>query len=304
MIYNNQLYSMNRNYLFIINPISGVGKKHIIPPMIENAKKQLNFNYDILETEYAGHATSIAHKNANKYDVIVAVGGDGTVNEIAQGLVNTNAALGIIPCGSGNGLARHLGYPMNKKKALEKLLQSQIVEIDSIDINNYKSFNVAGIGFDAHIAETFANFGKRGLTSYIKIIFKEFFTYKNKNYKITIDNQQISTQAFMICICNSTQYGNNAYIAPHASINDGYVDICIVKRMPLTLVFYYGFLMMTKKLKNNSNAHQFYKVKSLKVETSEQLSLHVDGDIAITQSPLEIKVLPKSLKAIVCKKDI
>ena len=209
-----------KKIVFIINPISGTVSKSGIPALIEQVLDKEKYSYEIRETEHAGHAEEIAIECKEQgVDVVVAVGGDGTVNEVARGITNSNTALGIIPCGSGNGLARHLMLPMDFKKDIDILNQCEIHDLDYGIINDHAFFCTCGMGFDAFISMKFAEAGKRGLTTYVENVLKEGLNYKPETYRIEDENGTIINRAFLISCANASQYGNNAYIAPHASMH-------------------------------------------------------------------------------------
>ena len=215
---------MKRNITFIINPVSGTGNKQELPAMIERVLASAAINYEIIFTKYAGHAEEIATEKAKSgVDIVVAVGGDGTVNEVGRALVDTSTALGIIPCGSGNGLARHLGISLIPKKAIELLIDAVPSIIDYGKINNEILFFCScGVGFDALVSLKFSQANRRGLMSYCNIALRENFNYKPETYHlITDEGAELIDKAFVIACGNAAQYGNDAFIAPHASIQDG-----------------------------------------------------------------------------------
>ena len=197
-----------RKITFIINPISGTKKKKEIPGLIHTILKDSDWEFEIVNTRYAGHATEIATEKAQQgVDVVVAVGGDGTVNEVASALVHTNTALGIIPCGSGNGLARHLGVPMSRLKAIELFLNGGIQQMDYGIINGKQLFFCScGVGFDALVSWEFAHAGKRGLMTYCSIALKENFKYKPETYTLKTDTGEgLTNKAFVIACGNAAQ---------------------------------------------------------------------------------------------------
>ncbi|MCK6649852.1 MAG: YegS/Rv2252/BmrU family lipid kinase, partial [Bacteroidia bacterium] len=211
---------------FIVNPVSGIGRQKVIEKLIDQLLDRTLFEYEIQYTKAAKHATELAKDAAlRNFDIVVAVGGDGSVNETAKGLIGTKTAMAIIPAGSGNGLARHLKIPIDIKKAMEVINMGVISTVDSIRFNDETFVNVAGIGFDAHIGWEFAKFGKRGFSSYLKVIMREFPKYKARKYELEIDGKTIYPEAFLISFANGSQWGNNAYIAPTADISDGIMDI-------------------------------------------------------------------------------
>lgn len=284
--------------LFIINPISGKDEKTNIDNIISDYIDKDKFEISFVFTEYGKHASSLAkHAVKDGYDIVVAVGGDGTVNEVASSLINTDVKFGIIPSGSGNGLARFLKLPLNVKKAVEIINCSNFTQIDTIKVNNYYCVNVAGVGFDAHISNLFANYGKRGLQSYVKLIIREFFKYKEKLYKILIDNRVGEKQAFVISFANSSQFGNDAHIAPLAEIDDGLIDICILRKFPAWKSLFMAVRLFTKSI-HKSKYYQLIKTNELEIINSETLHAHIDGDPFTFNSNVKIKILAKSLNVI------
>ena len=190
---------------FIINPISGTQSKHEIPDLIDRMMDKERFECKVCITEYAGHAAELAKACAAQGDdIVVAVGGDGTVNEVARSLVHTKTALGIIPCGSGNGLARHLCIPMDIRKALDIINQAQIVDFDYGVINDLPFFCTCGMGFDAFISLKFAEAGKRGPITYVENVLKEGLKYKPETYEIIDDNGTTKYKAFLIACANAS----------------------------------------------------------------------------------------------------
>jgi diacylglycerol kinase (ATP) len=209
-------------FLFIINPISGTTRKHNITEMIFNTLKVDRETIKIVLTRYAGHAKEIAKEAAAQgIPNIISVGGDGTMNEIACSLLHTSSNLGIIPLGSGNGLARHLGIPLNTQKAIDLLNDFEIKNIDSGAINSIPFFCTAGIGLDAHVTKMFDELPTRGLKTYIKAFIKKVYTYKGDLLRIRVnDGTEIKGTFLISTFANANQYGNNAFIAPTASLSD------------------------------------------------------------------------------------
>jgi diacylglycerol kinase (ATP) len=222
------------NILFIINPISGGKDKLKIPGLIDANLDRSKFNANYSFTEYIGHASEIAEEAASKnFDIIVAVGGDGTINEIGTKVMQQNKILGILPFGSGNGLSRFLKIPMNTTQAIKVINDCKVRVIDTAKFNDKCFFNMAGMGFDAHISSVFAGNKSRGLSGYLKLGFKEMLDYKPQTYHIHIDGKEYIRKAFVVSVANSSQYGNNAHIAPNASITDGLLDVCIIKEFTI-----------------------------------------------------------------------
>ncbi|MBL7884383.1 MAG: YegS/Rv2252/BmrU family lipid kinase [Bacteroidia bacterium] len=290
--------STKQKICFIVNPISGIGKQKVIDTLIETYLDKLKFDYTIAYTNAPKHATQLAKEYANKgYQIVVAVGGDGSVNEIAKGLAHTNTAMAILPAGSGNGLARHLNIPIDLKKAIQLINTATIITIDTISFNKEQFVNVAGIGFDAHIGWEFANYGKRGFSSYLKIIMREFPKYKARNYELIIDGKKIYQEAFLISFANGSQWGNNAHIAPTADIADGIMDIAILKNFKFMSVLSIGYRLFKKTLDQSSHL-EIIKAKSVTVHQPSTIA-HIDGEPIEIGNAIEIKVNPLALKVLI-----
>lgn len=283
------------NVLFIINKKSGT-RYVSLEDDIAGWGRVNAIKYEIEFTQYPKHATEIARQQAAGFDVIVAVGGDGTINEVAQGLTHTSSALGIIPCGSGNGLARHLKISLQPAKAL-KQLSSGTQLIDTLLVNGHFSVNLAGIGFDGHIAHLFGKSGKRGFSSYAKIVFQEFFNYQENEYQLEIDGEKSSHKLLMLSIANSGQFGNNAVIAPQASMCDSLLDICLVKKIPVYQTPVFACQLFSEKA-HRSPFVKIKKAKSLKIKSASPLPLHVDGEPREINTDFEVSILPQSLRVI------
>jgi diacylglycerol kinase (ATP) len=284
---------------FIINPRSGRNNKKDIPRLIN---EQLNLNiYEplIWFTEARAHATELAVKALNDgIKKIIAVGGDGTINEIAGKLLNTDAALGIIPCGSGNGLARHLKIPLDTVAAIRLLNKSRIMKMDSGNVNGKAFFCTSGIGFDAHIGKLFADKVKRGFQTYITTTISEFFNYVPVVYRLLINGERSETKAFFITFANTSQYGNDAFICPDADVEDGFLDVCILRPFPKYAVIDIGRRLFSKSIQGSKYMERI-KVKELIIETDHETIMHLDGEPFIAGKRLEIKVVPSSLNIMV-----
>jgi YegS/Rv2252/BmrU family lipid kinase len=275
---------------FIINPISGTGKQKGIEKYINKYIK----DFEIVHTKKSGDATIIS-KNAAKenIDVVVAVGGDGTVNECLKGLVNTNTALGIIPCGSGNGFAYHVGMQSNIEKAVKQLNNSRIEIIDSCTANGFPFVNVSGIGFDAHIADLFLTLKFRGVFSYAKLIISEL-SYKAKEYSIFYNNIERKVKAYMIDFANASQFGNNAKISPMSDFQDGLIDFVIVNNFPKWKIPIIIFMLLTGRLHLSKHV-EIIQCEKMTIK-SENTNLHLDGEPIKLSNPVVVTILPKSLK--------
>lgn len=279
--------------LYIINPISGKGKKQRIARMLEAKGCKIAF------TEYAGHAELLAREATE--DVVVAVGGDGTVNEVARGIVGTDKILGIIPCGSGDGLARHLGLSHNIERAFQTIEGGEWKTMDAAEVNGRLFFSVCGVGFDAVVSERFAKSGKRGLVSYIRQGLKSWLDYAPEKYTIEIDGKELNTEALFITIGNSNQWGNNAKITPLADCCDGVLDITVVDKFNALELPWLAYRLMTGSVHKSRKVH-CYKGKSIRITRQSEGAAHADGDWFIAPKVLDIKILPSALKVIVAKR--
>lgn len=279
----------------IINPISGVKSK---VGVVEALKKYLNpdFEYIVNFTERSNHATELS-KDASEagFDAVVAVGGDGTVNEVAKGLINTNTALGVIPMGSGNGFARHMKIPLNLKKSIEAINTFNTELIDTATVNEEPFISTVGLGFDALVGKKFADFGKRGLLSYMQVTTAEFMSFESSQYKLYIDGEKINTKAFLINFANVGQYGNNAWIAPNASVKDGKLNVCLIEPFPAHLVPDIIFKLFNKQLEK-SKYYRTFLAEEIKVEAPKLY--HIDGEPRSSEKDIEIKIVPSSIKVI------
>jgi diacylglycerol kinase (ATP) len=284
------------NILFIINPISGGKRKIKLPSIIDKYLDKAQYNPTYTFTEYVGHAAEIAGEAEKKdIDVIIAVGGDGTINEVAGKMVNSNKVFGVIPFGSGNGLARFLNIPLKPEKAIALINKGNHQLIDTAELNGRRFFNMAGMGFDAHLSAVFAGNKKRGLKSYVELGFKEITTYKAKPYRIEIDGQTYNKEAFAISIANSSQYGNNVYISPKSSLTDGYLDICIIHPISLVKLPVLAYQMIAAKT-HKSSLVEIIRGKQIRIEREANDAVHLDGEPFEMGKELNIIIFPSSLK--------
>jgi len=289
---------LERKALFIINPISGGKKKDGVPELIEKHLDTNLFKPVIVFSDGVSHARQIAKEAVDKFDLVVAVGGDGTVNEVASAIVGSNTTLGIVPFGSGNGLARFLHIPMDTQKAIEMLGKGKAMAIDSGKLNGQPFFNMAGMGFDAHISEVFSHTKKRGFVTYIKSSIKEVINYKPQIYNLNIDGKDYEREAFMLSFANSSQYGNDAHISPNASVQDGLLDVCVIKPFPLWRFFEMGIRMMLKAT-DKTKYVEIIRGQHIFVKRDNPGPLHLDGEPQMAGTDAEIVLVPHSLKVIV-----
>ena len=290
---------MKKKAVFIINLISGTADKAAIPGLIDQYLDKTQFEYEIAVTQYAGHASEIAAKAKDDgVDVVVAIGGDGTVNEVARAIVHSSTALGIIPCGSGNGLARHLLLPLNVRKAIEVINRCEIRQLDYGIINDYPFFCTCGMGFDAFVSMKFAEAGKRGPITYVENVLREGLKYKPETYTIEDDNGTLQYKAFLISCANASQYGNNAYIAPQASMSDGLMDVIIMEPFDVFEAPQISIEMFSKTLDKNSKIKTF-RTRHLHIRRDKPGVIHYDGDPVMTGADIDVELKPKGINIIV-----
>lgn len=287
-----------KKILFVINPISGGKKKTVFNKTVLEVLDLEKFHPSFQLTTGPNHAYEIGLQAvAEKYDAVVAVGGDGTINELGAALMGTGVPMGIIPEGSGNGLALYLGIPINETAALRRINRFDVQAVDAGIINDRPFFNVAGLGFDASVSDRFANDTQRGPIGYLRSVINVLANYKPSKYTLRIDGETLEREAFMISVANSPQFGNNAYIAPHASVNDGILDVCIVKKFPL-----YFLPMMVFHLFNRSvDQSEYVEIipgKEIFIERKDSGPVHVDGEPLSMEGNLSVSVKPNSLKII------
>lgn len=293
--------SDSNEVLFIINRYSGTKYRNELQEKIEVLGRRTNIICVIQFTREPGHATELARQAIEKkYRMVFAVGGDGTVNEVAKGLLHSNIPLGIIPVGSGNGLARHLQIPLNLEKALRLVNQEKTMTIDTFTVNDRFSTNVSGIGFDGHIAGLFGQNGKRGLLNYIKLVVAHFGKFKEFEYELIIDKVHSKNKAFIISCANSSQFGNNAIIAPHASLSDQMLDLCFVNKMALIPALSFA-IQLFKGTIHKSKYVLIKKTSELELRTNVPIPYHIDGEAAGSSSHFIVRINPASLLVAVPK---
>lgn len=282
----------------IINPHSGTEEKSNLEKLIKEHLNSHDFPYEIVYTSGPKDATRLSKEAAqNGYDLVIAVGGDGTVNEVSKGLIGSDTALGIIPAGSGNGFARHLKIPTEPLKAIENIQNFNLEAIDTVRINDEYFLGVAGIGFDAHIAWKFAESKQRGLASYALLVFKEYPFYSSRTFDFLVDGEPLQRTALIVSFAKSSQYGNNFYIAPQAKANDGLIYLIFLKQPP----FYAIPSLITQAKKGTIDKSSYYEsIPCKKIEIlGRPLYAHLDGEPVYFPQGLVIEILPKTLKAIV-----
>lgn len=280
--------------LFIINPFSGTDSKSQIATHLEAA------GYKVVYTQYQGHAEEIARQASER--TIIAVGGDGTVNEVARGIYGTDKILGIIPCGSGDGLALHLGISRKFEKALDTVLNGKVHSLDAGMINGRMFFSVCGVGFDAMVSERFARSEKRGLIGYVELGMEIWREFQPEKYSITIDDKTWENHAALITVANSSQWGNGAKIAPLADISDGLLDVTIADMFTSVEMPALACLLMTGHLDMSHRIH-CHKGRDIRISRKASGPAHADGDWFEAGTEIEIHVIPRALNVLVPDKD-
>lgn len=288
---------------FIVNPISGIGKQKKIEALIEENLDLKRFDFEVHYTSGPKDAIAISRAAAKeKVPIIVAVGGDGSVNEVAQGMIGSHSMLAVIPTGSGNGFARHFNIPIHPKKAIEVLNKHRTCWVDTVKINQSSYLGVAGIGFDADVSHAFSTSTHRGVLGYLKAIFSELVSYQPKEYELIIDGTMQTKKAFLISLANTKQYGNNAYIAPHASSDDGLLDVTILKEFPPHATPKIVYDLFNKTI---SDSKYIETIRCQEVIIKHPLRyLHMDGEPVKFEDDVYIRVLPSSLKIVIPKKEV
>ncbi|MBQ9073756.1 MAG: diacylglycerol kinase family lipid kinase [Muribaculaceae bacterium] len=293
-----------RKLLLIINPISGTDNKEKIEPLVRKYLEPLGYKILVDYTCAHGDATRLAHWAVdNGYFGVIAAGGDGTVNETAIALCDTDTALAIIPCGSGNGLARHLGIPIGITDSIKIISEGHILACDYGSVNRRPFFCTFGVGFDAAVSETFAKQRRRGKFSYLKSAISEYVNYTPQVYTISANCHILTEKAFLIACCNASQYGNNAYIAPEASITDGLLDITIIHAgSPLDTAFV-GVDLFTGYINSNTLIHSF-RAPAAVIYRSAEGPVHLDGEPITMGDVMSIKCHHESLKIFTPKNQV
>lgn len=291
-----------KNIAFIVNPISGTKAKNRVTKLIRELLDPQLFSPTVVVTEYAGHATQLAQQFALEgYYAVIAVGGDGTVNEVANGLVGTNTALGIVPNGSGNGFARHLDISTRMNRAIEMLNSSEVISVDYGMVNDKKFFSTCGVGFDALVAVQFNEGKSRGLKTYVQNTLQSLFNYKPETYHILGEDLDVTTEAFLITFANAGQWGYDAYIAPKASVQDGLMDIAIVNKFPLSAAPKLALNLFTHNIDENFYMNTV-RSKAITLVRENAGAIHIDGDPFEMPTELTIKIVEDGLKVLVKKR--
>jgi len=295
-----------KNIAFIINPISGAKEtqnaKKKLPKLIMQTLDMEQWLPNIVFTEYAGHATELAYQYARMgFDAVVAVGGDGTVNEVARGLKGSKTAMGVIPMGSGNGFARHLNIPIRPQKALEMINHSEPISVDYGLANGHLFVSTCGTGFDAVIADHFAGSNKRGFMTYLRNILKDVFSYTSQTYHIVGDGLDVTHKAFLITFANANQWGYEAIIAPRASVQDGKMDIMIMSSNAILGSASLALRLFAGNI-DNSYFMDTLRAREITLEREEKAPFHIDGDPVEMEKDIHIRIVEDGLRVLVEKR--
>jgi diacylglycerol kinase (ATP) len=291
---------MKQKIRFIINPISGIGKKGNIPRLIEAYLDHSKFEFDIAITEYRKHAKALAYQSSlDGFDIVCAVGGDGSVHEVGTALVGTNTRLAIIPAGSGNGLARHLNIPLNLKKAIQCINANYSIQMDTVLVNDKPFLGTGGFGFDAWIARKFDEHHARGFATYIKLVCKEYFKYSPKNISIDTDGVSRNVSVVLCTIANASEFGNGFCVSPKSSVTDGTLELCILRPFSVWSAPSIAFRFF-KKTAHRSRFTEIIPFQKARLVLQDQIA-HYDGEPFDVRQELNVEVVPKSLYILVGK---
>lgn len=290
-----------KNIAFIVNPISGTKSKNRLAKQIRESLDLQQFAPTVVVTEYAGHATQLAQQFAlQDYYAVVAVGGDGTINEVASGLIGSQTALGIVPNGSGNGFARHLDISTRMNRAVEMLNNSEPIQVDYGMVNDKPFFSTCGVGFDAVVAANFSD-TERGLKGYMQTILKDLFQYKPERYHIEGEGIDLTTTAFLVNFANASQWGYDAYIAPKASVQDGWLDIAVVSEFPMVIAAGLALRLFTKTIDEMVHMNML-RAKELTLTREDEGIMQIDGTPVMMPATLHVKIVEDGLKVLVKKR--
>ena len=297
---------MKRKLIYIVNPISGTRNKSSLQEIIKAKTVAAGFDFAVYPSVESGDYSFLIPiiKEEHFTDVVIA-GGDGTINQVVNSLRKLKLQFGIIPCGSGNGLAFSAGIPKNVERALQIVFKGKSQYCDAFLINEAFACMLCGLGFDAQVAYDFANDPKRGLTTYVKKTVSNFFTAKTYSFILSANGKQIKTEALFISIANSNQFGNNFTIAPKARLNDGLLDIVVMAKQNKLLALLQafrqvgGYNRLQKFEVINENASVIYfQTDKIKIDNPQLAPMHIDGDPAETKKKLSIEILKDSFRLI------
>ena len=293
--------SARKSILFIINPKAGVDRVKAIKDAIEHTLDHSLFDIRYAYTEYPKHGIALARNAATEgIDIVVSVGGDGSLNDVVTGLYGSNTILGIIPKGSGNGLARSAGIPLKLEKALQVINGMNVQALDIGKANDHYFISNAGVGFDALITKAFEGNNERGFKTYVGLIVRHFRKFEPQEWVINIDGQEIREKAFMITIANAPQLGYNFFIAPQAKLNDGLLDVVIIRKHPAFLTPVIGMQAFMGAIQQ-SRYVQHFSGRHIRISNPVNEMMQVDGDALSLNygQSIDISILPQAIKVIV-----
>jgi diacylglycerol kinase (ATP) len=294
----------NRKFLVFINPISGAKNKVAAQKIVEEQLTKNKFAYEILPTQKDANYNYLNEKiEQDKITDVIICGGDGSVNQIGAYLTKSKVNIGIIPLGSGNGLAFTAGISANASKAMDIIIKGKLQKIDAFYINQHFSCHLIGVGFDAEVAHQFAVHPSRGGAIYVKLVIKNYFKAKPYPFQIKIADKIINTQAFFVCVANSNQFGNKIKIAPKASLSDGLLDVVVVNKTNKLDVFFKMmrqlFLGQVKNVDDKRRVVQYYQTKDIEIINNAKAPLHIDGEPFDTEKNIKIKIIENALNLLV-----
>ena len=291
---------MKQKIRFIINPISGIGKKGDIPRLIKSTLDTSKFEFDIKETEYRQHAKTLAHEaSLEGFDIVCAVGGDGSVHEVGTALIGTKTKLAILPTGSGNGLARHLHISRDIVKAIQCINDNYCIKMDTVLVNDQPFIGVGGYGFDALIAKKFDEHHARGFASYIKLVMREYFKFTPKNISFEMNGVTRNVSAVLFTIANASEFGNGFCVSPNSSITDGQLELCILRPFSVWASPSLAFRFF-RKTADKSRFTEIIPFKKARIHLLDSIA-HYDGEPFDVRKELNVEVVPESLHILVGK---
>lgn len=293
---------MTRKIIYLINPISGTSKKDKIRELVEKVTAAKGIEYRVFDTNPTGNYEFLRdHIVKEKFTDVVILGGDGTVNQITGALRDTGVQFGIIPVGSGNGLARAAGIPTSMKAAIDLIFNGTAEQVDAFSVNGEYACMLSGMGFDAQVAHEFAQKTTRGLFTYTQQSIIQFFKANPYQFEIVLDHFSFFTDAFFISIANSNQFGNNAIIAPQASLSDGLLDIVIVQKMNKAKLPF----AILRQMRGNNKVQQlvedmssknilYFQTPSLRINNPKHAPLHIDGEPRDAVESIQVEIIPQA----------
>lgn len=286
---------------FIANPFSGNTIAKQLHQLVEERFDFALYESEVSFTNYSGHATELAAEAVKKkFDIVVAVGGDGSVNEVAKGLIGTNTKLGIVPAGSGNGLSMHLGIGRDPKKALEYLKTGTTLQMDTCIINGIPFVNLAGVGFDANVAARIKGSQLRGFKGYLTYSLQEAWNYQMQDFELEIDGKTMHRKCFSIAVANAPMYGYGFVVAPSAVLNDGLLEVMIIRSVSKWRIFFEGWRYLNNSLNESAITEHFAAKKVVIRAKNKPLAVHFDGESIINESgKIEFELVPKSLNILI-----